>query len=192
MDIPAKLKEGFILKYKVLQAHNHIKKVFFAYKDENNRIIHGDVCELIKPLKNIMLEIGIEIPSDITEDEITAYKYNEIIRLRNRSAKTYNCLLDYQYFNNWLTGRVNKNRDFNNLIYLYNTDKLGFYGACVKSHLYNDGFKYKLNDHMLTLKFQTNDYDNTYKIYISGIRNLKLFKKDVNLTLTKSNKRFKL
>lgn len=184
VDIPVKLKEDFILKYKILQIHN-TKKIPFYYRYENQELIIGDGFELIKPLEKLMLEIGISIPTDITDDEIEAYEYNEIIRARNYGRKTYNCLLDYQYFNNWLMGKVNKNKDFDNLINLYNTDKLGFYGACIKSRLYNDGFQYQLNTHMLTLKFQTNDYDNTYKRYMAGIRNLKLFKKDVDKKIDK-------
>lgn len=74
-------------------------------------------------------------------------------------------------------GGVRYNTDFENLIYLYENDKLSFYGECIKARKNKDWFELKINNHMLKLFFLTNDYDETYKRYMIGVNKYKCFKK---------------
>jgi len=184
VDISCELKDHLILKYKILQIHE-IKKDLFTYRNKRLKLISESPSELIKPLSKIMLEIGIAIPDDVTKAEIDAYDYNKQKRKENESYEFYNCLMDYEYFNNWITCKVNHDNSFENLIELYNTDKFNFYVACIKSRFNNDGFYTFIGNYRLKLNFQTDKFDETYQYYMKGIYNLRYSIKIMNQALRK-------
>jgi len=133
-----------------------------------------NIDEAISLVKNIIEEIGLDLPSSVTKEDETAYKKSIILNKINSHRNTFDSKIYYAYFYNYFLGINQYNTDFENLIYLHENDKLSFYGECIKARKNKDWFELKINNHMLKLFFLTNDYDETYKRYVSGLYNLKL------------------
>lgn len=184
VDVPYKLKEHLILKYKILQIHE-IKNELFIYRNKKFKLISESPSELLKPLAKIILEVGIMLPDDVTKAEIDAYDYNEKKRIESGTHKLHHYLLDYQYFNDWLTCKINRNNSFENLIKLYNIDKFDFYIACIKSRVKDEGFHTFIGNSKLKLNFNTDNFDETYHYYMKAIYNLRYSIKIMNQALRK-------
>lgn len=172
-------KKTILFEYKVLLVKkeigypNMIRRNSKFFKN-NGPLFVCNIDEAISLTKNIIEEIGLDFSSEVTKEDKAAYEKSIILNRINSHRNTFNSKIDYAYFYDFFLGGERYNTDFENLIYLYENDKLSFYGECIKARNNKDWFELKINNHMLKLFFLTNDYDETYKRYMGGLYNLKL------------------
>lgn len=178
-------KNSILFEYKVFLAKKEIGETvrlrrFSKFFENGDHLFLCDIDESMLLTKNIIEEIGLELPSSITKEEKEVYKKSIVLNNANMRSNTFNSKVDCAYFYDFFLGINQYNTDFENLIYLYENDKLSFYGECIKARKNKDCFELKINNHMLKLFFLTNDYDETYKRYMSGLYNLKLNHRLIN------------